>query len=82
MSSHVRPRLYKTSEAAEILRMSVWSLGGLCRSGEIRASLVAGRWLISAEAIDDYLRAQERPTGDADTPPLATATRRRKRRVT
>lgn len=79
MSSHVRPRLYKTSEAAEILRMSVWSLGGLCRSGEIRASLVAGRWLISEAAIDDYLRAQETPTGDADTPPPAP--RRRKRRV-
>jgi excisionase family DNA binding protein len=80
MSSHSRTRWLKAAEVAELLRISNYTVVGLCRSGQIRASKVGDHtWRISEEALEEYLRACENE--HAQTVPAATGGRKRKKRT-
>ena len=51
-------QLLTVPEVAELLRCAPWTVKGLCASGALVASKVAGRWLISADAVTAYLDQQ------------------------
>lgn len=56
MTGKPRPKSLTSAELAEEWRCSVGSINRAIRSGELRAALIAGRWLISEEDADEYRR--------------------------
>ena len=72
MCSYVATRWLKAAEVGDLLRISSSSVTELCRSGKLRASNVAGVWLISAPAVDEFMQAAEnqRPTESVAVEPV------------
>jgi excisionase family DNA binding protein len=61
-AEHDRPTsaiAYGVTDAAALLGVSRWTLYELLRRGEIRSFKVAGRRLVSAQAIVDYIADAE-----------------------
>src|SRR5438309_1659377 len=60
------PGLATPREVAKVLRCSPRYIGQECRSGRLAASFIAGRYLISREAVFAYLRSRSTcPDGTA-----------------
>jgi len=50
-------RYLTTAEVAETLRLSVWQVVNLCRSGKLRATKPSGQWLIRPTDLEAFLEA-------------------------
>jgi len=50
-------RYLTTAEVAETLRLSVWQVVNLCRSGKLRATKPSGQWLIRPTDLDAFIEA-------------------------
>lgn len=46
-----------TAEVAETLRLSVWQVVNLCRSGKLRATKPSGQWLIRPADLETFIEA-------------------------
>lgn len=44
-----------TAEVADTLRLSVWQVVNLCRHGKLAATKPSGQWLITEDALRDFL---------------------------
>ena len=76
MTSPSGLKLLKAREVAELLQISPWTVTALCRSGQLRASMVAKSWRIEEAAVREYLAAQQNTQTNGVAP-----TRRRRRRA-
>jgi excisionase family DNA binding protein len=54
-TQQVKRHAYSIDEAAEAITLSRWMIHKLIREGKLRSSLVGGRRLIPADALDDLL---------------------------
>lgn len=52
-------KLFSAAEVAPLFHTTPYAITRLCRLKKLRASKVNGAWLISAEAVEEYLRATE-----------------------
>lgn len=55
----VKDALLTAKEVADHLRLNVRTVLKLIERGELRAVKVAGRWRISIEALQEYLKRQD-----------------------
>ncbi len=49
-----------TAEVAQILRLSVKTVGDMIRNNELPAMRVGGVWRVRRESLDEWMRKQER----------------------
>ncbi len=61
----IERKAYTVAEAAEVLRVSQWSVREACRRGEIRSLRLGARIIIPRDAIDAFLAASD---GEASVP--------------
>lgn len=74
MSTAAVDATYRTvPEIAARLRCGEGTAKKLCRSGELEASKVGGKWLATDESLEDYVRSQSNRT--------QSVARRRRRRT-
>ena len=66
-------KVLTAQEAAETLRMSLWSVHHELKAGRLRGSKPKGRWLIPESAIEEYLQQHSNE-------PVEVKSRRRRRR--
>lgn len=66
--------LLTVPEAAQGIRSSEWAVRRMLRSGELRGSLVAGKWLVSESDLAAYVASK------ANVAPPSELHRRRRRR--
>lgn len=54
--------VYNVEEAAEFLGVSTWTVREQARGGRLPANKVGREWRFSREALEEYLRGNDKPT--------------------
>jgi len=53
------PEVLTTADVAQILRLSVKTVGDMIRNGELPAMRIGGVWRIRRESLDEWMKKQE-----------------------
>ncbi len=54
------PEVLTTADVAQILRLSIKTVGDMIRNGELPAMRIGGVWRMRRESLDEWMKAQER----------------------